>query len=122
MKFNLIKQQKFLLVSLLFLMAFSLNNCKNSKAVNQGDNTQNEKQMIADGFHKGTIIDYSAEKGCTFLIKREETGELLLPYKLEDKFSQNNLEVWFKYQYSRRVQGDCLKGITITLGEIKIRN
>jgi hypothetical protein len=121
-KINLIKQQKFLPISLLFLMAFSLNNCKNSKAVNQGDNTQVEKQMLSDGFHKGAIVDYSAEKGCTFLIKREETGELLLPYKLEDQFMQNNLEVWFKYGYSRRVQGDCLKGITITLGEIKIRN
>jgi hypothetical protein len=122
MKINLITQQKFLLTGLLFLMVFSLNNCKNSKAVNKSDNTQTEKQMVSDGFHKGTIVDYSAEKGCTFLIKREETGELLLPYKLEDQFMQDNLEVWFKYEYSRRPQGDCLKGITITLGEIKIRN
>jgi len=122
MKNNLIKQQKFLQIGLLFLMALSLNNCKNSKAVNKNDNTQTEKQMISDGFHKGTIVDYSSEKGCTFLIKKEETGELLLPYKLEDQFLQNNLEVWFQYEYSRRQQGTCLTGITITLGEIKIRN
>ena len=121
MKFNLIKQQKFLLVSLLFLMAFSLNNCKNSKAVNQGEITQTEKQMVSEGFHKGTIVDYSVEKGCTFLIKKEDTGELLLPYKLEEQFMQDNLEVWFQYQYSRRKQGTCLKGTTITLGEILIR-
>ena len=89
--------------------------------MSNGDNTQNEKEMLSNGFHKGTIVDYSVEKGCTFLIKRDETGELLLPYKLEDKFMKNNLEVWFKYQYSRRQQGTCLKGITITLGEIKIR-
>ncbi|RLD26313.1 MAG: hypothetical protein DRI54_03100, partial [Bacteroidetes bacterium] len=67
------------------------------------------------------IVDYSAEKGCTFLIKKEDTGELLLPLKLEDQFLKNNLAVWFQYQYSRRQQGTCLKGITITLGEIKIR-
>lgn len=121
MKINLIKQQRFLQIGLLILMALSLNNCKNSKAVNKSDNVQIEKQMVSDGFHKGIIVDYSVEKGCTFLIKKEDTGELLLPYKLEEQFMQDNLEVWFQYQYSRRKQGTCLKGTTITLGEIIIR-
>ena len=103
-------------------MTLTLSNCKNSKAVSNGDNTQTEKEMLSNGFHKGTIVDYSAEKGCTFLIKKDDTGELLLPLKLEEQFLKNDFEVWFKYEYSRRQQGDCLKGITITLGEIKIRN
>lgn len=103
-------------------MTLTLNHCKNSKAVSNGDNTQTEKEMLSNGFHKGTIVDYSKEKGCTFLIKKDDTDELLLPLKLEDQFLKNDLEVWFKYEYSRRQQGDCLKGITITLGEIKIRN
>jgi len=103
-------------------MAFSLSNCKSSKTPSNNKDIEVEKEMLSNGFHKGTIVDYSAEKGCTFLIKREDTGELLLPLKLEEQFLKNNLEVWFQYQYSRRQQGDCLKGITITLGEIKIRD
>lgn len=77
--------------------------------------------MLAQGFVKGTIVDYSKEKGCTYLIKKDETGELLLPLKLEERFSKDKQKVWFKYEYSRRKQGSCLKGITITLGEIMIR-
>lgn len=122
MTIKLIKQKKFLQLGLLFLMALSLNHCKESKTVSNSGNIQTEKEMLSEGYHKGTIVDYSAEKGCTYLIKRDETGELLLPYKLEDQFMHNNLEVWFKYEYSRRQQGDCLKGITITLGEIKPRD
>ena len=103
-------------------MAFSLSNCKSSKSQSNNNDLEVEKEMLSNGFHKGTIVDYSAEKGCTFLIKREDTEELLLPLKLEEQFLKNNLDVWFQYQYSRRQQGDCLKGITITLGEIKIRD
>ena len=77
--------------------------------------------MLAAGFVEGIIIDYSYEKGCTFVIKKVETGELLLPLRLEEKFQEDQLKVWIKYEYSRRQQGSCLKGITITLGEIKIR-
>ena len=115
-------QKNIVRISFLLLIALSLNNCKSSKSQNNSKNTETEKEMLSNGFHKGTIVDYSAEKGCTYLIKRDETGELLLPYKLEDQFMHNNLEVWFKYEYSRRQQGDCLKGITITLGEIKPRD
>ena len=118
----LIKQKNIVQIGFLFLMALSLSNCKNSKSASNSDTIQVEKEMLSNGFHKGTIVDYSAEKGCTYLIKREDTEELLLPQRLEDQFLKNNLEVWFKYEYSRRMQGDCLKGITITLGEIEIRN
>ena len=121
MTINLIKQKNFLQLSFLLLLVLSLNHCKESKSVSNNDSAQTEKKMLSEGYHKGTIFDYSTEKGCTYLIKREDTGELLLPYKLEDQFLQNNLEVWFKYGYSRRQQGTCLKGITITLGEIIIR-
>ena len=103
-------------------MAFSFATCKSQKEATDIAAIQVEKEMIAQGFVKGTIIDYSQEKGCTYLIKKEETGELLLPMKLEDRFSKNNQKVWFKYEYSRRHQGTCLKGITITLGEIEIRD
>ena len=122
MTINLTKQMNFLQLSFLLLLALSLNHCKESKTVSNNDSAQTDKEMLSEGFHKGIIVDYSAEKGCTYLIKREETGELLLPLKLEDKFMRDNLNVWFKYGYSRRQQGTCLKGITITLGEIKLRN
>lgn len=114
-------QKNIVRISFLLLIALSLNNCKSSKAQSDSKNSETEKEMLSNGFHKGTIVDYSVEKGCTFLIKREETGELLLPLKLEDRLMHDNLNVWFKYEYSRRQQGTCLKGITITLGEIIIR-
>ena len=117
----LLMQKNIVRISLLLLIILSLGSCKSSKSQSDSKNTETEKEMLSNGFHKGTIVDYSAEKGCTFLIKREETGELLLPLKLEDKFTHDNLIVWFKYEYSRRQQGTCLKGITITLGEILIR-
>lgn len=117
----MIKPSNFLQFSFLLLIAFTLSNCKSQKESSNNKNTEVEKEMLSNGFHKGSIVDYSAEKGCTFLIKREDTGELLLPLKIEDRFMQNDLDVWFQYQYSKRQQGTCLKGITITLGEIKIR-
>jgi hypothetical protein len=107
--------------SFLLIIAFSFSTCKSQKESAGGSIAGAEKEMLAQGFVKGTIIDYSQEKGCTYLIKKDETGELLLPLKLEDQFLKDNQKVWFKYQYSRRPQGSCLKGITITLGEIEIR-
>jgi hypothetical protein len=107
--------------SFLLIVAFSFSTCKSQKE-SAGDSTAvTEKEMLAQGFVKGTIVDYSKEKGCTYLIRKDETGELLLPMKLEDRFLVNNLKVWIKYGYSRRPQGSCLQGITITLSEIKIK-
>ena len=108
-------------LSLLLLIALSFSTCKSQKEATDKATIQTEKEMLAQGFVKGAIVDYSQEKGCTYLIKKEETGELLLPMKLEDRFLVNNQKVWFKYEYSRRHQGSCLKGITITLGAIIIR-
>jgi hypothetical protein len=109
-------------ISLLLVIAFSFATCKSQKEPTSNAGVKTEKEMLVQGFVKGTIVDYSKEKGCTYLIKNDETGELLLPMKLEDRFLVNNLEVWIKYGYSRRPQGSCLKGITITLGEIEIRD
>ena len=108
-------------ISILLLITLSFSNCKSQKESSDTKSTQTEKEMIAQGFSKGTIVDYSKEKGCTYLIKKDETGELLLPMKLDERFLVNDRKVWFKYEYSRRPQGSCLKGITITLVEISIR-
>ena len=112
---------KIVQISIFLLITLSFSNCKSQKESSRSKSIQTEKEMFAQGFSKGTIIDYSKEKGCTYLIKKDETDELLLPMKLEDRFLVNNQKVWFKYEYSRRPQGSCLKGITITLGEILIR-
>ena len=119
--FHLLSKNNTVRLSLLLLIVLSFSTCKSQKESSEKAAIQTEKEMIEKGFSKGTIVDYSHEKGCTYLIKKEDTGELLLPMKLEDRFLVNNQKVWFKYGYSRRPQGSCLKGITITLVEIIIR-
>jgi len=105
----------------LFLITFamSLTSCKSQS--NSVDNNTVQKEMLEKGFTEGKIVDYSKEDGCSFLIKEDKSGDLLLPLKLEDEFLIDNQKIWFKYQYSRRQQGSCLIGKTITLGEIQIR-
>jgi len=84
---------KIVRINLLIVIAFSFVTCKSQKETSGDAVEKTEKDMIAQGFSKGTIVDYSKEKGCTYLIKKDETDELLLPMKLEDRFLVNNQKV-----------------------------
>lgn len=81
------------------------------------NNMEQEKEMIAQGFTKGTI-EYSREEGdCEYTIKLED-GRYFESSDLKDEFMKDSMTVWFSYRPLRRMSM-CNKANPVAITEMK---
>lgn len=80
----------------------------------------NNDKMLALGFVKAEIKDFSSDSGCGFLIVLEKEVQILNPLeKLELPFQKEGLKVWVKYRPIRPIAPECKKGIPVDLEDIR---
>lgn len=108
--------------SALVLVLLLLNlNCSTNKSSQNSHNETQYLKMIEAGYQEAIVIEPTEDSGCGLLLELKETGQKLIPLKLESEFSMPGTVVWITFNYSRRHQGNCLIGVPITLKEILIR-
>lgn len=81
-----------------------------------------EKEMLAQGFVKATIVDETGLDGCSFLIHFEADSTLFLqPQNLKEEWQKDGLKVWLKYRPTKPMANICMKGIPGLVEEIELR-
>jgi hypothetical protein len=107
----------------LFLLLFGgVSGCSSQQETSNQENEESVKAMTEKDYKAATVLDYSEEGDCGFLLQVEGDTKLLKPLKLEKQFQKHNKTVWITFGYSRRHQGNCLIGVPINLGDIQERN
>lgn len=76
-----------------------------------------EKEMLAQGFTKGTIFHSKEEGDCEYTIKLED-GRYFESTDLKDEFKKDAMAVWFTFRPLRRMN-TCLKANPVGINEMK---
>ncbi len=107
---------KFTLIGSLFLI-LACNGAKDTASIKTDANVEQEKEMITQGFTKGTIV-YSQEVGdCPYTIKLED-GRFFESTDLKEEYMKDGMTVWFTYGGLRRMN-KCNKANPIAIYEMK---
>lgn len=81
------------------------------------ENSTQNKEMLAAGFTKGTIVHSDKEGDCEYTIKLED-GRYFESTDLTQEFMKDGMTVWFTFNPLRRMS-KCNKANPVTLTEIK---
>lgn len=93
------------------------NGTKETMATKANENMAQEKEMIAQGFTKGTLVYSRAEGDCEYTIKLED-GRYFESTDLKEEFKKDGMTVWFTYNPLRRMS-ICSKANPIAITEMK---
>lgn len=113
--------------STLLLLAITLfmscSTTKNTKqTMEKAKTTVDSKQMIEDGFLKGTIVTLKAEDGCPYVIEiaGKDGNYFLDPTNLEETYQKDGMKVWFTFQ-GLRMMNRCGNAAPIAIDKIEER-
>ena len=112
------------LIILTILLVFTTSSCKSKKTTSSEESTTTEQVNPKDNtnYKPATIVDYSDKnEACNFLILLEEDGSLLQPINIPEELRKDGTKVWISFNPSRRQQGPCPLGKSITIESIKIK-
>ena len=107
---------KFTLISSLLLI-MACNGTKELTSEQASKNMAQEKEMIAQGFTRGTIVHSKAEGDCEYTIKLED-GRYFESTDLKDEFKKDAMQVWFTFRPLRRMN-TCQKANPVGISEMK---
>ena len=107
---------KFTLISSLFLI-LACNGTKETTKAQVAENMEQEKEMITQGFTKGTIVHSKAEGDCEYTIKLED-GRFFESTDLKEEFMKDGMTVWFTFAPLRRMN-KCQKANPVGINEMK---
>ncbi|MBL4652471.1 MAG: hypothetical protein JKY53_06335 [Flavobacteriales bacterium] len=93
--------------------------CSSSKDVSE-PKVKTTQQWVDEGYTSATIKDFSSLDGCTYLVVTEK-GTKLMPSNLAKEFQKDRLAVWIKYHPSKSSMNICMKGISVTVDDIQLR-
>jgi hypothetical protein len=108
-------------ISLLLFSAILISNgCKTKQDSNKQTLTESMVQNLTDkGFVKAKILfDSVSEAPCDYMIRRKD-GSLLEPLGLADSLKQDNLNIWIKFEYSRRVSR-CENSMPVVIEDVRV--
>lgn len=104
-------------ITSMFILLFVIS-CGNSVKKLENNNVE----MIADGYIKGTILFSDIEGDCVYTIQVEDNKKLLLdPINLDENFMKNQKKIWFKYT-PLKMKNRCDKANPISLIDTKKRS
>lgn len=84
-------------------------------------NMEEEKKMLAEGYLKGTIIVYSSEGNCPYVIEVAAANPYYFdPVNLDEAFKMDGEKIWFKYN-GLGMMNRCEKAVPVSLSDIKKR-
>jgi len=114
---------KSILVALASLVLAS--NCTSSKSTTKGDSESNSqaaaKQLMDQGFMKGTIVYSEKENDCPYTIKVEADEPYFLdPINLDGAYKNDGEKIWFKFTGLRRMNR-CEKANPVSITEMQKR-
>lgn len=104
------------IISFLFLTV-ACNGTKETLNTKASEYMEQEKEMIAQGFTKGTIEHSRAEGDCEYTIKLED-GRYFESSDLKDEYKEDGMNVWFSFRPLRRMSM-CNKANPVSIEEMK---
>lgn len=107
---------KFTLISCLFLL-MACNGAKETAATQISEKMTQEKEMLALGFTKGTIVYSDKEGDCEYTIKLED-GRFFESMDLKEEYMVDGMKVWFSYAPQRRMN-TCQKANPVGINDMK---
>lgn len=78
---------------------------------------EQEKEMVAQGFTKGTIVHSKEEGDCEYTIKLED-GRYFESTDLKEEYMKDGMTVWFTYGPLRRMN-KCKKANPVSIIAMK---
>ncbi len=93
------------------------NSTKETKTSDMAVDMTHEKEMLDQGFTKGTIVHSKVEGDCEYTIKLED-GRFFESTDLKQEFMVDGKTVWFTYGALRRMN-KCDKASPISIREMK---
>ncbi|EDM44327.1 glycyl-tRNA synthetase [unidentified eubacterium SCB49] len=107
---------KFTIIGSLFLV-LACNSAKDISTEQITENLEQEKEMLAQGFTKGTIVYSDIEGDCEYTIKLDD-GRFFESTDLKEDFKKDGKIVWFTYGPLRRMN-KCEKASPVSIIEMK---
>lgn len=104
-----------LISSLLLIMA--CNSTKETMAPKTVENMELEKEMIAKGFTKGTMVHSKEDGDCEYTIKLED-GRYFESSDLNKEYMKDGMAVWFTFNPLRRMSR-CKKANPVAITAMK---
>ncbi|MBK9399564.1 MAG: hypothetical protein IPN36_01535 [Bacteroidetes bacterium] len=101
------------------LLLIGMVSCKSGKtSATGGGNVEMPEEKPDPRFRKMKVIDSRDLDGCGFLLMQDDST-LFDPGVLDEKFRKDQLEVWVHFQKDKDRMSICMRGIPVTIIEIK---